>query len=109
LSDGEEEKLFAQNVGNNLTKDRKRIPFMLSGAGVAAVVLVFLVVMFLRLPAFTRMSDDAFCKVCRSETPSEIEAALQNGANVNAQTKNGETALMAATDNLQNTVRKILK
>jgi len=46
------------------------------------------------------MSDEAFIGLCVSGTAQELEAAIKNGANVNAKYENGWTALIwVASDN----------
>ena|GEM_PF-1677335 len=44
----------------------------------------------------TAISDDEFLELCASGTPQEIEAAIKDGANVNAIDEYGETPLMIA-------------
>ena len=42
------------------------------------------------------MSAEEFLKLCESGTPQQVQAAIDDGADVNARTKKGETALMCA-------------
>jgi ankyrin repeat protein len=48
------------------------------------------------------MSTDEFIELCIKGKPDEVEAAIKNGANVNAKDKYDETALMYAAGNNSN-------
>jgi len=58
------------------------------------VTLIYLLGIF-QVNAFAAMSNVAFLRLCRTGTAQEIEAAIRDGANVNA-TRSGITALMLA-------------
>ena len=47
-------------------------------------------------------SDEYFLQLCESGTAQEVEAAIKDGANVNAKDENGETALMYAARSNRN-------
>ena len=52
--------------------------------------------------AFAAISDGDFLELCKSGTVQEVEAAIKNGANVNAEDEDGWTALMIAATNNSN-------
>lgn len=63
---------------------------------------VVLCVAVLALPAFGAMSDEDFLKLCRTGTAQQVADAIKAGADVNAKTNSGWTALMLAARNNQN-------
>ncbi len=54
------------------------------------------------------MSDDDFLKLCRSGDSAQVEEAVTNGANVNAKSYKGKTALMFAITNGDSEVAEVL-
>ncbi|MDR1966368.1 MAG: ankyrin repeat domain-containing protein, partial [Synergistaceae bacterium] len=60
-------------------------------------------------PASAAMSDEEFFRLCENGLPAEVQAAIENGADVNARNDDGGTSLMyAAVRNNNADVIKIL-
>ena len=79
--------------------------------------VVFVFVLMLGLMGFLiqnasamTINDEAFLELCESGTLQEIEDAIKSGADVNARTRNGTTALMfAATGSNPEIITMLLK
>ncbi|MDR1965576.1 MAG: hypothetical protein LBQ36_02595, partial [Synergistaceae bacterium] len=57
-----------------------------------AVSVLFLVFIATN-PASAAMGDEEFFKLCQKGSPAEVQAAIKNGANVNARDNYGQTPL----------------